>query len=162
MRTGACQGPREAGFVRASDLEPLLAAWQEIRDLAEITGRYRGEQTPPGIKGEDQNSLCLSSAVRTPGSTLPPRWLGSAAVPGADLAVELPPNSAHCRGPPPTHSHPFPACLFPCLFLPLRFSCLPRGAAQSGRKGSGNWSQIWAWVSGLPSWGEGGCCLPLG
>lgn len=34
---GVCEGAREVGFVRASDLNPLVNVWQEPRDLAEIT-----------------------------------------------------------------------------------------------------------------------------
>lgn len=36
-RMGVSQGPRETGFVRASELKPCTA-WPEARDLAEITG----------------------------------------------------------------------------------------------------------------------------
>lgn len=36
-RMGVSQGPRELGFVRASEHEPCTA-WQEARDPAEITG----------------------------------------------------------------------------------------------------------------------------
>lgn len=35
---GVCEGTREVGVVRASDLNPLVTVWQEPRDLAEITG----------------------------------------------------------------------------------------------------------------------------